>query len=257
VNVFQGLLNDARTGDRLHVMNRRGLRVFAPSSFVRGGKPGVTFRVDQLEPALLSALAELDPREILGEREDGPDVVAELSAKVTGLDTQIKNLTDLFDEDDVIPEVGGKLRAKSAERKAAVEALDTAKANVASPLSGEWGECRGLVEALEQANNAREVRVRLKQALARIVESVWCLFMPGRENRVAVAQVWFASGEKHRDYLIHHTNADPRAAKGERCWAVKSCAGTGLPHLDLRDRKQATKLEAALVRNLKKVAAPF
>jgi hypothetical protein len=30
-----------------------------------------------------------------------------------------------------------------------------------------------------------------------------------------------------------------------------------LPHLDLRDRKQATKLEAALVRNLKKVAAPF
>ncbi len=243
VNVFQGLVWDAKSGDRLQVhMNRH--RTLLPAGAKNGGESGVSFPLDVFEGAVLSQLAELDPREIL-DSDDGPDEVAELSARVARIDARLRELTALFDGDDeVVPEVADKIRAKNAERKKLVEDLDKAKAKAASPLSSAWGECKGLVEVLDQAKDAREVRVRLRQALARMVERIDCLFPAGRGWRLAAVQVRFAGG-RHRDYLIAYTPPHSSGRPGK--WSVGSFADLFKPgEFDLRNRDDAADLEAAL-----------
>lgn len=251
VNVFQGLLKDARTGERLHIMGRGASRFLMPESYKRRGSDGVSFPLAVFERGILSKLAEIDPREIL-DREEGPDEVAELSAKLVRLDTQIKNLTDLFDLDDAnaIPEVAEKVKAKNDERKALVEKLDRAKVIAATPLSETWGECRGLVEALDQANDPRDLRVRLRHAIARIVESITCLFV-GTQNtvRAAAVRVDFKGGDSHRDYLILYQRRHVSSAKRERpakFWVRSFAEAAVKDGFDLRNRKDTATLERLL-----------
>jgi hypothetical protein len=66
-----------------------------------------------------------------------------------------------------------------------------AKAKAASPLSSAWGECQGLVEAIDAAPDQREVRVRLRNALGRILKEVWCLFVGVGATRLAAVQMLF------------------------------------------------------------------
>ena len=61
--------------------------------------------------------------------------------------------------------------------------------------------------------------------------------------RFAVVQVWFKSGA-HRDYVIGYKVG--RGSQGSEPLKPKTYADAGLPALDLRDRKQAARLETAI-----------
>jgi hypothetical protein len=73
--------------------------------------------------------------------------------------------------------------------------------------------------------------------------------IPRGRNRLAAAQIWFANGQRHRDYLIFHQT--PHFAGKEvrpgRWWARSMPATVAPGALDLRKPEQARKLEAALV----------
>jgi hypothetical protein len=246
--VFQGLLWDARSGDRLHIQMNR-VRNVMPVGAATRGEAGTSFPLAVLERAVLSRLAELDPREIL-DADAGPDEVAELSAKVTRIDAQLRTLTDLFDGDEeVVPEVADKIRAKNAERKALVDELDRAKAKAASPQSAAWGEARGLIETLDRAADPREIRVRLRHALSCIVGRIDCLFTPGGGRRLAAVQVRFATG-KVRHYLIRYI--PPHATRGGE---VKvDTLVSDKPHDDLIDLRNPEHV-AIVEQKLKNIAA--
>lgn len=245
VNILQGLTYDARSGQRLQVHFNRQRMLLADGAKNRG-ETGVSFPLAVLERAALSKLKEIDPREILAP-DSGPDKVAELNAKITRIDARLKQLTAQFgDDEDEIPEVVGTIREKHAERKTLVERLDAAKTKAASPLSSAWGETKGLIETLDAAKDQRDVRVRLRQVLARIVERIDCLFTPGGGRRVGAVQVRFAGG-RHRDYLIHYTPPHGPTETPAK-WSAESFAEAGLPDmLDLRQPDHTKRLEAALV----------
>ena len=80
VNVFQGLMQDARTGGRLICINKSGTRVFMPAS-VSNGQGGPTFPLSTFEDCILGELAELDPPDVFG-RDAGDDEVAMIQAHV-------------------------------------------------------------------------------------------------------------------------------------------------------------------------------
>jgi DNA invertase Pin-like site-specific DNA recombinase len=230
LNVFHGLLRDARSGEPLNIVRKGSRRVLARSGFHRLGASGVTFPLDVFERAVLTQLAELDPRDVLG-TEDEPNDVAELTAKLARLDAQLEAMADEYDGEE-IPQIAAK---------------------AASPLSAAWGDCRGLVETLETAprEKARDLRVRLRAALARIVESVTCLFVDGGLTRLAAVRVQFA-GEQHRDYLITYNHAH-KPSKRPASLSVKSFAGAGAKDgFDLRKPKDAAALEKELVAAMKK-----
>ncbi|HJZ57857.1 MAG TPA: hypothetical protein VKE74_23055, partial [Gemmataceae bacterium] len=249
VNVFQRLLYDARSGDRLHIFGKGKRLLLGPVGARHRGDSGTSFPLPAFERGILSALAELDPRELF-DKDEGPDEVAELSARIARIDTQLRALVNMFDEDEVIPEVADKVRAKNAERAKLVELLDQARARAASPRSAAWGTCQGIIEELDKAGDQRELRVRLRQVLARIISVVHCMFGGSGMTRVAAAQVRFHDSEQVRNYLIVHRGSRWAKRPGEppqtETLSFKAAGLRG--ELDLRDPKDAAALGRELSR---------
>lgn len=92
-------------------------------------------------------------------------------------------------------------------------------------------------------------RERVRGALRRAVEGIYCLFTGEGRKRVAAVRVQFRETEAHRDYLIaYDPGRSNHRVKRPGSWAVRSFADAGLPGLDLRKPADALKLERGLRR---------
>src|SRR5262249_34901733 len=107
--------------------------------------------------------------------------------------------------------VADVLEQQEAEAKLLTVQIGEARQEEASPLGEAWGDCQTLLDAIDRAPEPEEARVRLRAALRRIVEEIWCLFVDRGIVRLAAVQVWFAGGA-HRDYLIMHRGSHANAA---------------------------------------------
>jgi hypothetical protein len=237
-----------RNGSRLTTVNRHKQKVLATSSFRRRGSADPSFPLVPFERAILSHLRELGPSAVLGTG-DGPDEVAELRAKVTRADSVLRALADQFDDgSEDIPVVAEKVKAKNAERKALATLLEAAESRAASPLSVVWGETQGILGVLDQTPDARltEVRSKLKAALARIIDSVTCVFGGSIRLRWAAVRVQFSANGAHRDYVIVHKSKNGHSPKPEETWSQSHSWPTAVGEVDLRTRTDATKVERFL-----------
>jgi hypothetical protein len=156
-----------------------------------------------------------------------------------------------------IPAVVRVLTRKEARRRELAAKLAEARQKGAHPLSESWGEAKSLLEILDAAPDERETRLRLREAMRRIVEEIRIPVVPSGRDRVAAVQVWFAGGAhgvRHRDYVIYHRAAlaagDGHKVRRPSSWEVRTFASTGVDGADLRDPKATVELERLLVRNL-------
>lgn len=272
LNLFGGLLRDARDHGAIHQVNKSGKgyrSVTLVSSRAVNGVKGakyVSFPADAFERALLSCLREINPRDVLPEGNGAADRVLTLTGRrdelAKRLDKLKTRLIDGEDEDDPLVDVLRSLNVKLATTQ---EQLADAQREAACPLTGAWGECRSVLDALDGAPDPAEARVRLRSAVRGIIESIWCLFCetnPGADTehkrgrgrsagrgsvRLAAVQVWFAGGA-HRDYLMVHRPAaggrvQARAAEC-RVWSLSTVAAPGA--LDLRRKADVRQLEKVL-----------
>jgi DNA invertase Pin-like site-specific DNA recombinase len=248
VNVFTGLLRDARDGGTLHLVNKGTGRLLAPYNATKGldGSRFVSFPFDTFERAVLSCLREVDPRDVLPQEDGGQDKALVLAGRLAELEAEIDKVKDRLQArySDAVADV---LERHEDEHKALVAQMDEASREAASPLGAAWGECLSLLDAVDTAPDAEEARLRLRAALRRIAEGFWCLFLARGSWRVAAVQVWFTGGAR-RDYLIVH-RAATGGAVGERPsrWWARSLADVAAPgELDLRRPEHARRLEKAL-----------
>lgn len=217
VNVFAGLLRDATTGDTLQINNRiddhgRLYRVLVPSGYKRHGAKCVSFPLDRFEEALLSELAEIDPREILPDSKAG-DRVLELSGRLARVERRLAEAkAHMTDGDQDLAPLMAAIRELETRRKATADELAAARREVATPAAEALGECRGLVQTLASLPDQRDARVRLRGALRRVVTDIRTLFVPLGAWRLALVQVWFDGGA-HRDYLVRLRPARPNHGK--------------------------------------------
>jgi DNA invertase Pin-like site-specific DNA recombinase len=253
VNLFANLLRDARDGGSLHQVNK-GKKGSGPALVnykaalgVKGTKY-VGFPLEVFEEKVLSKLREIDPREVLPAGNGDAERVMVLAGKLGDVEGRIEKVkAQLVEGGDLAPLVD-VLRALEAKRAATAEDLAEARRKAASPLSGAWGECRSLLDALDTAPDREDARVRLRSAIRRVVEGVWCLFVARGCVRLAAVQVWFAGGA-HRDYLILHRPAAGGAvpARRPRSEVCSTADVVALGELDLRKRAHARELERELL----------
>jgi DNA invertase Pin-like site-specific DNA recombinase len=225
VNLFAGLLRDARTGGNVWALNTgggRGTMLTAARGVI--GQPEADrsrFPLPAFERAVLSRLQEIDPREILP-GDGSADKVLTLAGRLADVEGRLERVqAQLVDGDDELPALVEAVRKLEDRRKAAADALAAAREEAASPLSEAWAECQTLAEALDRAPDPADARVRLRATLRRIVEGVWCLFIARGVWRFAAVRIQFAGGA-HRDYVIAHRQAyynqtSPRPAQTEVC----------------------------------------
>jgi DNA invertase Pin-like site-specific DNA recombinase len=258
VNAFAGLLRNARDGDSYYcaVLSASGGRGTAPRVLVNsrardGDRPLYSFPYATFERAVLSRLAEVDPREVLGQ-EDTPDEVQVLSGELAGVEAKIGEFeAELLNGD--VAALAKVLRHLEGRKRDLTAELAEARQRAATPLGESWGEAQGLLAALENAPDPRDARLRLRSALRRVISEIWLLVVPVGKYRLAAVQIFFSESDKHRDYIILHV---PKMSNGKASrpgdWFVKSFASTGLPAdaLDLRKRQHAARL-AKLLESIK------
>jgi DNA invertase Pin-like site-specific DNA recombinase len=249
VNIFAGLLRNAREGDSYFMNQRveRGQRhyVLITRNSQEGLSPCYSFPYPAFEEAVLSLLAEIDPQEIVGGN-GGTDEVMALAAELATVDARIGELeVELLTGD--VPSIARVVRAQEDRKRTLVQKLTEARAKAAHPLAASWGECKSLLSALGKAPDPEDARLRLRSALRRIVEQMWLLVLPRRLARLASLQVYFKDGAR-RNYVIFYR--PPHHGFGGRKpggWWARSLAEVAAPgDLDLRKRADAKKLEAVL-----------
>jgi DNA invertase Pin-like site-specific DNA recombinase len=253
INLFQGLLKDARSGGGYYStwrFNNRArtasYRVLLNNSGQEGKARQATFPEAVFEEAVLGLLREVDPSAVTG-RETSADEVLTLSAELARVEATLALVVADLDEHGDSPALYKRLRAKEAEKRALAARLAEARQRAAHPRSASWGSAQTLITALAAAPDVRDARLRLRGALREIIDSIFMLVVPRGQDRFCAVQVFFAD-DGTRNYLIFH-----RAARGNaRCrhearWWARSFKAAGLDEgIDLRRPEKVRLLEAAL-----------
>jgi DNA invertase Pin-like site-specific DNA recombinase len=254
INPFQGLLKDARSGGTLRRADKgkKGGVVLVPYLGELGvnGMKATSFPYAVFEQAVLQLLAEVDPNEIVGNGE--AERVQELTGRLAEVEARIKALQEALLSGDVqaVVEV---LRQQETLKRQLAEELTWAQQALATPAAASWAEAQTLTERIADDPG---LRVPLRSALRRIIESVWVLIVPGGRERLCAVQVWFAGGQKRRDYLILYQpgtggqlsgRSRKRQPSQPARWWVRSLAEIAAPDdLDLRRCEDVRLLEEAI-----------
>jgi DNA invertase Pin-like site-specific DNA recombinase len=245
VELFTGLLRNARDGGTYYVATRtdggRLTRVLLNTAAAEGRSPGWSFPRDTFERAVLTLLREIDPHDILNG--GAPDESLALAGRLAAVEGELSEASAFMDAHGFSPTIGKRVTGLEARQRDLAGELAEARERAAHPLSEAWGEAQTLIGALEAAPDPQGARVRLRAKLRQVVDSVWLLVVPRGRSRLCAAQVWFAGGEEHRDYLILHTppKANGRARTEGRWWA-RALKHAGAGPLDLRRREDAEAL---------------
>jgi hypothetical protein len=215
VNLFAGLLKDARTGGSLtakHLANRSPALI--PVDSKQGKNTAWTsYPLRPFEKAILSELIEVKLADIKPGN-GGASKVDDLATQQEALEALIKKWQAKMNRPEIVDMVADKLAELRNKQQEVAEQLALAQREAANPFSEALGQFRTAGRALA-TDNSDEMRERCRTAIRRVVESVWVLILPGRPGwgvRLCAVQVWFKSGA-HRDYLIGCT---PPRSNGKR-----------------------------------------
>jgi DNA invertase Pin-like site-specific DNA recombinase len=252
VNVFKGMLRDARTGEVYVCGKQKGgtdgdaCRVIRSNAIRSGDGSTHSFPLVTFELAVLGMLREVDPRELLPPSEEADESLA-LSTQYEAIKGRIEGIeAELLDGGDSAA-LARVLRGLEAKLKDVGERLAVARQKAASPLSEAWGEAKTLLSALDAAADRQDARTRLRSALLRVVDAFWILVVKRGRRRLCAVQVHFRDSDRRRSYLILHqpvrANADTRDAAG---WWARSLTADELPSLDLRIPEHVQALERQL-----------
>lgn len=248
INIFAGIIKNARDHDGYYLAMRcekNGTRRHVLlNSRSQNGAQCFAFQYLPFETAILSKLAEINPREIIGADASNNEVVI-LSGELATMESRISTLENELLTGD-IPSLAKALRTMEESKRVIVSQLAEAKAKAAHPLAESWGETKSLAAALEAAADPDDARLRIRSALRRIVDEIWLLVVPrGCMVRLAAVQIHFRQGGR-RDYIIHHRNAKCRygglSPAKTTVKSLKDMAGD----FDFRKKSDAKQLQSVL-----------
>jgi hypothetical protein len=247
VNLFTGILFNARPPYDTFIVATRmdcnGLtKVLMNSAHAAGAAKCSLFPLRTFERAVLVELSELDPKDVLPPAgDDAHNELSELQAELAGIDAELEKASALMDKLGLSETIAKRIITLEAKRKELQPKLDEAKARAATPAQEVWRDFGSLVEAMDNANDPKDARLRLKTALRRIVERIDLLIVPKGADRLAMVQMEFRGGGR-RDYLIWHRPArfNGKGSRVEGWWRVPSCRADemeriGFTQPDIRD----------------------
>jgi DNA invertase Pin-like site-specific DNA recombinase len=266
VNIFKGLLRDARDGGSFYFAQRADSCRVLVNSNAGEGVPCRSFPYRTFERAILECLREIDPHDILN-GDSGPDETLALSGELARVEQQIAALeAELLTGD--VPALANVARQLENQRKDLAAKLAAARAKAAHPLSETWGEMQTLADALRNAADRTDARLRLRAALRQVIKSIWVVIAHRGKDRLCMVQVYFNRGYEepsedmcfartpHRFYQIIHR--PPRSNQHEDAgkfggYYVASLGDESDPHvrslgghIDLRSPEEASMAVAHL-----------
>jgi DNA invertase Pin-like site-specific DNA recombinase len=195
VNVFAGLLLDARTGTGF---NRKGTDlgpVLVPYAAAERGGSAASFPLEALERAVKESLKEVKLADVLPKR--GGDRAAALEGRLAKLEANAEKLVERIAA-DYSDDLAEALKRCRAEQEPLKKELAEARREAASPLPEAWSRAK----ALAAAPDDDETRVRLRTAMRRVCESAHALFARNGCFAYAWVQLRFKGSDAPRNVLV-------------------------------------------------------
>jgi DNA invertase Pin-like site-specific DNA recombinase len=254
VNVFAGLITDARDGGSYFatVRNDEGGRRHVLINFAstEGRAKCHAFPLPIFETAILACLNRIDPREILG-GSSGPDEAEVLAGELARVEEELASAAAFMTANGFSPTIGRRVAELENRQRELLEKQKAAGQRARQPVAEAWAEAKGILEALQEAADPREIRLRLRSALRRVVEDILILVVRRARVALCACQVYFRNDKSNakRDYLIFHRQASGNAqGRTPEQWWCRSLE-TAIRHgdLELRKRADARGLERALL----------
>jgi hypothetical protein len=198
--------------------------------------PSVSFPNDVFEPAVLSLLKELNPREVM--IEESADESTSLAAALVRAESSVELIITEMEQHVESPALFKRLRQKEYEQQALAAKLAEARLRERNPKSAAFAE---MVTLMDVATSELH-RLRLRELLRTIIDEVWVLVIPRKSRRLCAVQIFFSGGGR-RDYLVYYQAA---AYCRAGFWKARSFKHDLSGNLDLRDRKHAGALQQLL-----------
>jgi DNA invertase Pin-like site-specific DNA recombinase len=277
LDLFNGLLKDARDGSTVVSITRvengrqregrlarkrrrpkrdlpvkrspgvRHSRLLVNLSANLGHAACLSFPLPIFEAAVLSQLAEIDPREILN-GDKAPQETVALAAQLAGVEARVAELESELEKGEV-PAAMRVLRKLEGQKRDIAQRLAEARHREAHPLAESWGELQALLTQPE-APGREERRVRLRSVLRRVVDEVRILIVPRGRSRICCVQIWFRAEHagRQRSYIIlNKPSMSNGRYRSEGHWSVRSLATVAKADaLDLRRPEDVAELEGIL-----------
>jgi DNA invertase Pin-like site-specific DNA recombinase len=230
VNLFTGLLTDARDGRPVHYIDKK--RQAGPSLIPYGGRAQaknglwVSFPAKVFESAVLTCLREIDPRDVLPPTDGNTrDVAQTLASELAEVEADINQINSRAKTGRITPKLMDWLEEKETKKREIEAQLAAIQREQATPLTAAWNDAKGLIEVLLDDPKPEEARRRMQSAIRRIVEKVWVLFVSRGRERIAVVQMFFKGVGWKRDFYISWTPENSGAVPHPANLVVASTAG--------------------------------
>ena len=203
VSMFAGLLWDALTGEKMHVVmqprgrgkNRQKTRVIVAASGMEGHHGRPSFQYPLFEKVILKLLKEVSPDQVLGDT--GGSDVSKLEQEMAGLEVHAEaiksQMTKPGSDVDSLSDILGRL---ASQRKELTTKIAEAKQQEANPRDAAWSEAQSLIDLA----NDKTMWLRLRGLLRTTIDTMQVVIAPRRSGRMVAVQVYFKGGSR-RDYL--------------------------------------------------------
>jgi hypothetical protein len=211
-----------------------------------GGTSGGRYPEAAFERGLLAALAEVDASALSPAR----PATSELDALLGELAAAEVDARDLAAR--IARKANPILMDASEQVTARIDALnaaiDDARARCYNPVADAWREGKTLMNALDEAVDKRDARLRLRGILRRTIRRMYLLVVPAGKRKLAFVQVRFRECKEVRNYAILYTPPHGQGAKRipGRWEEISVRAVPGVDTIDLADRAAAERLAAHL-----------
>jgi DNA invertase Pin-like site-specific DNA recombinase len=246
VNAFRSLLTHARDGQGFVLRNKGDSRKTQLVLVNAGGEDGSsrtthTFPYSTFETAVLAQLREIDPADVLAEKDKGPSRTDVLRARLKNVREDMAGLkADL--KAGYSKALADVLRDKEAEEEEVGKELQEEMAKAVRPAEKAWADLPSLVEMI--AKEGDDARLRLRPVLRRLIEDARVLIVRRGAWQLCTVQFFFTGGAR-RDYLIaYRPAANQRPALFPE---PRSLSPEHATDLDLRDPAHVARLEKALL----------
>ena len=184
----------------------------------RRGK-GLSFPYPPFEQAMLHALSELTPGDVLGEQrgDEREAEIAELSGRLVVTDHRIRDgEAKAADPDEESPETYvGILKTLHKSKKEVVRRLEELKADAASCKAVNLGEVQSLLGLLDcRGDELRDVRRKLKAKVRGVVGEIWVhITRVSHMQRVAQVQIHLRTGVVKKLSIQHNSGLRAKSRK--------------------------------------------
>jgi DNA invertase Pin-like site-specific DNA recombinase len=243
VNLFRGMLTDAKTGETFYRAERydKGRAQVTLRTPPAGGGHITTFDYPTFEAAVLQLLAEVNVADVLPRADKKASRAEVLRAKLKNIREDMGALQEEL-KAGFSKAVVAVLKAKEAEEEEVAKQLQAERAKTARPLDRAWGSVPSLAKLVAKEGDA--ARLRLRPVLRRLVEDARVLVVRRGSWQLCAVQFTFAGGAR-RDFLICRQSGGHNRPGGWSAASLPPAVTRGLS-LDLRKPAHVAGLAAAL-----------